>query len=235
MYKIGDFSDITKYSIKTLRYYDEIGLLKPSYTDYYSGYRYYESYQVKDALLINKLKKLGLSLSEIKEYLKTKNNNILKNKEREFYNMAEEIRKFVEEDNLKFEQGDYNEYVEWHGKRSANMPLALEIRDDNVDFYLIFDELDYYDDLYVFKNEGNSINLNVVFRPFNEHLDTIMKFLSSKYDKVTFEFDKDNISDVINNIKANYNVIDEFSNQFKGNNGKTFTIDSIVVSFKDGE
>ena len=42
MYKIKDFSNITDTSIVTLRYYDEIDLFKPSYVDFYSGYRYYE-------------------------------------------------------------------------------------------------------------------------------------------------------------------------------------------------
>ena len=40
-YKIGDFSRLTNISIRTLRYYDEIGILKPEYVDPYSGYRYY--------------------------------------------------------------------------------------------------------------------------------------------------------------------------------------------------
>ena len=37
-YKIGDFSRLTNISIRTLRYYDEIGILKPEYVDQYSGY-----------------------------------------------------------------------------------------------------------------------------------------------------------------------------------------------------
>ena len=41
MYRIGKFSKITKTTIKTLRYYDEVDLLKPAYIDLENKYRYY--------------------------------------------------------------------------------------------------------------------------------------------------------------------------------------------------
>jgi len=41
MLKIGEFSKIAQVSIKTLRYYDRMGLLKPAHIDRYSSYRYY--------------------------------------------------------------------------------------------------------------------------------------------------------------------------------------------------
>ena len=56
MYKIGDFSKATNTSIKTLRYYDEIDLLKPSYIDYFTGYRYYEKKQINIIKEIKALK-----------------------------------------------------------------------------------------------------------------------------------------------------------------------------------
>ena len=42
MYSIGEFSKIGSVSTKTLRYYDEIGLLRPAYVDEENRYRYYE-------------------------------------------------------------------------------------------------------------------------------------------------------------------------------------------------
>ena len=56
MYKIGDFSKKTNVPIKTLRYYDEINLFKPSYQDYFTGYRYYENNQIDEIKNIVKLK-----------------------------------------------------------------------------------------------------------------------------------------------------------------------------------
>jgi hypothetical protein len=42
MLKIGEFSKLAQVSVKTLRYYDELGLLRPDWVDRYTGYRYYD-------------------------------------------------------------------------------------------------------------------------------------------------------------------------------------------------
>jgi hypothetical protein len=41
MLKIGDLSKLSRVSVKALRYYDEMGLLKPAHVDRFTGYRYY--------------------------------------------------------------------------------------------------------------------------------------------------------------------------------------------------
>lgn len=46
MFKIGDFSMLSKVPVKTLRYYDQIDLLKPQQIDQDSGYRYYSAEQL---------------------------------------------------------------------------------------------------------------------------------------------------------------------------------------------
>lgn len=46
MFKIGDFSKLSRVSVKTLRYYDEIGLLKPVGVDRFTRYRYYSAEQL---------------------------------------------------------------------------------------------------------------------------------------------------------------------------------------------
>src|SRR3990172_9888415 len=63
--KIGDFSKLSRVSIKTLRYYDEMGLLKPVEVDRLTGYRYYEYDQLPLLYRILALKDLGFSLEEI--------------------------------------------------------------------------------------------------------------------------------------------------------------------------
>ncbi len=45
MFKIGDFSKLSRVSVKTLRYYDKLGLLKPAHVDHFTGYRYYSADQ----------------------------------------------------------------------------------------------------------------------------------------------------------------------------------------------
>ncbi|MDW8800314.1 MerR family transcriptional regulator [Clostridium sp. A1-XYC3] len=65
MFKIGDFAKLNKISIKTLRYYDELDLLKPIEVDLQTGYRYYSAKQLPRLNRILALKDLGFSLSQI--------------------------------------------------------------------------------------------------------------------------------------------------------------------------
>lgn len=65
MFRIGQLAGIYKISGKTLRYYDELGLLKPQYVDRMTGYRYYTSSQIPILNEIFLLKEMGLSLKEI--------------------------------------------------------------------------------------------------------------------------------------------------------------------------
>ena len=69
MLKIGEFSRLSQVPIKTLRYYDDIGLLKPSQTDPFTSYRYYVLDQLPRIHRIMALKELGLSLDEIAQFL----------------------------------------------------------------------------------------------------------------------------------------------------------------------
>jgi DNA-binding transcriptional MerR regulator len=65
MLRIGDFSRLTRVTIKTLRHYDEVGLLKPAAIDRFTGYRYYTLDQLPRLNRILVLKDLGLSLEQI--------------------------------------------------------------------------------------------------------------------------------------------------------------------------
>ncbi|HWQ13000.1 MAG TPA: MerR family transcriptional regulator [Roseiflexaceae bacterium] len=65
MFKIGDFSKFTRVSVKMLRHYDELGLLRPAFVDPESGYRYYLADQVPRLNRIIALKDLGFSLEQV--------------------------------------------------------------------------------------------------------------------------------------------------------------------------
>ncbi|MFV0393302.1 MAG: MerR family transcriptional regulator [Coprobacillaceae bacterium] len=68
MYKIGEFSKITNLTVKTLHYYDEEGILKPSqYLE--NGYRLYSNEDFKIAKRIVLLRDLDFSIREIKDVL----------------------------------------------------------------------------------------------------------------------------------------------------------------------
>ena len=65
-YSIGQVSNICKIPIKTLRYYDEIGLLIPNIRRETSNYRYYSKEQLIIAFMIRQLRSLGFNLKDIK-------------------------------------------------------------------------------------------------------------------------------------------------------------------------
>ena len=65
MFRIGEFSKMSKTTIKTLRYYDEIGILKPEETDRFTGYRLYTTRQLVELHKIQQYRQIGLSINEI--------------------------------------------------------------------------------------------------------------------------------------------------------------------------
>ena len=66
MIKIGDFARLSQVSVVTLRYYDEMDLLKPVKVDNFTGYRFYSADQLPRLNRILALKDLGFSLDQIK-------------------------------------------------------------------------------------------------------------------------------------------------------------------------
>ena len=65
MLRIGEFSNLSQVSVKTLHHYDDIGLLRPAHIDAQTGYRYYEAAQLTRLVRIRVLKDLGFSLDDI--------------------------------------------------------------------------------------------------------------------------------------------------------------------------
>ncbi|HHX71048.1 MAG: MerR family transcriptional regulator [Miniphocaeibacter sp.] len=69
MFKIGEFSKLSNITIKMLRHYDEIGLLKADKVDENTNYRYYSAKQLEKAAKITIYKDLGFSLKKIKSLI----------------------------------------------------------------------------------------------------------------------------------------------------------------------
>lgn len=98
MLKIGDFSKLSRISIRMLRHYDEIGLLVPESTDYDTCYRYYSEEQLSTAGRITALKDMGFRLSSIGEIMKSYDNpqslaEFLSIKRTEVQTEAEEVNR----------------------------------------------------------------------------------------------------------------------------------------------
>ena len=65
--KIGEFSQLMQVTVKTLRHYEQKGLLLPETVDEWTGYRYYSIDQMQKLQAIRDLQNLGFSLDEIKD------------------------------------------------------------------------------------------------------------------------------------------------------------------------
>ena len=70
MLRIGVFARLGEVSVRTLRFYDEKGLIKPARIDAQTGYRYYDTAQIPRLAKIRELRELGFSLDEISDALK---------------------------------------------------------------------------------------------------------------------------------------------------------------------
>jgi DNA-binding transcriptional MerR regulator len=68
---IGEFSQLTHLSVRTLRRYHDGGLLEPTRVDPATGYRYYTSEQIPAAQVIHRLRELDMPLAEVKQVLAT--------------------------------------------------------------------------------------------------------------------------------------------------------------------
>ncbi len=69
MFRIGEFSQLGQVSVRMLRHYDELGLLKPAHVDPSTDYRHYAIEQLPRLHRIMALKELGLSLEQIVQFL----------------------------------------------------------------------------------------------------------------------------------------------------------------------
>jgi DNA-binding transcriptional MerR regulator len=69
MFRIGEFSKLVQVPVPTLRFYDQVGLLRPVNVDRATAYRYYSAEQLPRAHRILALKGLGLSLDQIADVL----------------------------------------------------------------------------------------------------------------------------------------------------------------------
>ncbi len=96
-YSIGETARLNNVSIKSLRHYDEIGLLKPMYIDPETGYRYYAYRQFSFIDKIKRYKNVGLSLKDLKEVFQSQDLDRLEELLREQQKSLEEEARRLEE------------------------------------------------------------------------------------------------------------------------------------------
>jgi len=114
LYSIGQLHKISHVSIDTLRYYDEINLLKPAHVDETTGYRYYTQTQFWELELISLCKNLFFSLKQIKSILGEEDDlqilPYLQNQKQHLLNIIDKYQKAVE--NLEWYEGEYNQLID---------------------------------------------------------------------------------------------------------------------------
>lgn len=123
MYKIGEFSILSKTTIKTLRFYEKEKLFLPSFVDE-NGYRYYEASKLIELGKIISLRQIGFSIKDIKQVLNgAKLDGFLKSKLKELENLQIEnkfkiskINYLLGENSMKYEVivKDLPEYIVYY-------------------------------------------------------------------------------------------------------------------------
>ena len=110
MYRIGEFSKLSKTTIKTIRYYEKEGLLTPHFIDV-NNYRYYTSKELIAISKIINLRQLGFSIDEIRKVISGADLfDSLKRKKQEieleldsYSHRLTRINYLLEEKNMKYE------------------------------------------------------------------------------------------------------------------------------------
>ena len=103
MFKIGEFSKLAQVSIRMLRYYDEMGLLKPAKIDKFTNYRLYSIDQISTLNKIIFLRDLGFNISEISV--------TLNNWDTEFIEKQLERKRFETEKTIRSEQDKWTTII----------------------------------------------------------------------------------------------------------------------------
>ena len=152
MFKIGDLSKITDVSVKTIRFYEEQGLIQPIEVDRWTGYRYYDESSIVKLSEIIYLKQLGFSLKDIASF----DENKIQDKIKELHEKITQLNKNI--DTLSTIKKEGEKYImktfindpqvigKW--KKVAVVKNKKEFELNNFDDEKIFN----YDELYFLPN-----------------------------------------------------------------------------------
>ena len=88
--KIGEMARLFGLNIRTLRYYDEIGILKAAYTDEKTGYRYYSIEQFEQLNVIRYFRAQGMSLDTIGEIMEHRDPKKIQNQLKKQHSLVEQ-------------------------------------------------------------------------------------------------------------------------------------------------
>ena len=144
MYTISQFAKLCNTSTKTIRFYDNKGILPADYVSEENGYRFYEEDTVEIFRQISKLKEAGFTLAEIAQHLKARDGisteKFIDKKIEELKIQIEHCYKLKEQDsmrdiNIVFQKleaeraisGEETKINLWYGNQKTVLPVASEI------------------------------------------------------------------------------------------------------------
>lgn len=96
LFQIGEVAKMYHLSVGTLRHYEQVGLLKPEYTDPATGYRYYSVRQLEQLTNIRYLRALDLPLDEITAYMNNRDIDTIQDAMRRQKTLVEQKKRELE-------------------------------------------------------------------------------------------------------------------------------------------
>lgn len=94
--RIGEVARLFNLSVGTLRHYEQMGLLDPAHIDPASGYRYYGSRQLSTLNTISHLRVLDLPLAQIREFVTTRDVDLMQRQLAQQQELIERKRRELE-------------------------------------------------------------------------------------------------------------------------------------------
>ena len=151
MITIGKMSQACQLSVKTLRWYDQTGLLKPVHIDEKTGFRYYSLDQIDRVILIKRYKRFGFSLEEIASLLEAEEDSLtasLFQKRRELeaqilelQQISAEMGKFLKKATEKNKMSEEIRIVETSEMPVYGLRQHMAVKDFGTAFGTIFEQV----------------------------------------------------------------------------------------------
>lgn len=151
MITIGKMSQACQLSVKTLRWYDQTGLLKPVHIDEKTGFRYYSLDQIDRVILIKRYKRFGFSLEEIAGLLEAEEDSLtasLSQKRRqleaqilELQQISAEMGKFLKKETEKNKMSEEITIVETSEMPVYGLRQHMAVKDFGTAFGTIFEQV----------------------------------------------------------------------------------------------
>ena len=218
MYQIGEFSILAETTVKTIRYYDKIGLLKPMKIDKFTNYRYYDDSQIDIIKKIKDYQKVGFQLDEIKNILNDENANMISKKIRDLE--EENSTKIKILNKLRVNMKEKVEVVKNPLLPTITKYHVIKNRKEINDLY--FNESDEFLKVFLnyekeYKEENIKCEIGILL-PDNIYKDkNKLSDLEHKYDKRAYiEYHPENyIHTITADIKEGYKDIIKYANKNK--------------------